>query len=44
MDEVDNEVTIKRVDKLTEKIKKMRQSGLETGGEYSVENIDGGRG
>ena len=39
MDEVDNEVTIKRVDKLTEKIKKMRQSGLETGGEFSVENI-----
>lgn len=39
MEEVDNEVTIKRVDKLTEKIKKMRQSGLETGGEYSVENI-----
>lgn len=39
MDDVDNEVTIERVKKLTEKIKKMRQSGLETGGEYSVENI-----
>lgn len=39
MDDVDNGVTIKRVDKLTEKIKKMRQSGLETGGEFSVENI-----
>lgn len=39
MDKVDNEVTIKRVDKLTEKIKKMRQSGLESGGEFSVENI-----
>ena len=39
MDEVDNDETIKRVDKLTEKIKKMRQSGLESGGEFSVENI-----
>lgn len=39
MDEVDNEVTIKRVEKLTDKIKKMRQSGLESGGEFSVENI-----
>lgn len=35
----DNEDIIKRVDKLTEKIKKMRQSGLESGGEFSVENI-----
>ena len=39
MDDVDNSETIKRVDKLTEKIKKMRQSGLESGGEFSVENI-----
>ena len=39
MDEVDNNETVKRVDKLTEKIKKMRQSGLESGGEFSVENI-----
>jgi hypothetical protein len=39
MDEVGNEVTIKSVEKLTDKIKKMRQSGLETGGEFSVENI-----
>lgn len=39
MDEIDNEETIKRVDKLTEKIKKIRQSGLESGGEFSVENI-----
>lgn len=39
MDEVEDEETVKRVDKLTEKIKKMRQSGLESGGEFSVENI-----
>ena len=39
MDDVENEETVKRVDKLTEKIKKMRQSGLESGGEFSVENI-----
>ncbi len=39
MDDVDNETTISRVEKLTDKIKKMRQSGLETGGEFSVENI-----
>ena len=39
MDDVGNEETVKRVDKLTEKIKKMRQSGLESGGEFSVENI-----
>jgi hypothetical protein len=35
----DNESIIDRVDKLKDKIKKMRQSGLEEGGEYSVENI-----
>lgn len=35
----DYNVAIKGVDKLTEKIKKMRQSGLESGGEFSVENI-----
>lgn len=39
MDDEDYEDVIKRVDKLTEKIKKMRQSGLESGGEFSVENI-----
>lgn len=39
MSDVSNEETIKSVDKLTEKIKKMRQSGLESGGEFSVENI-----
>jgi len=39
MGEVDNEETIERVEQLTEKIKKMRQSGLESGGEFSVENI-----
>jgi hypothetical protein len=39
MDDVDNEETVERVEKLTDKIKKMRQSGLETGGEFSVENI-----
>jgi len=39
MDEVDNDITIKRVEKLIDKIKKMRKSGLETGGEFSVENI-----
>lgn len=33
------EEAIKGVDKLTDKIKKMRQSGLESGGEFSVENI-----
>jgi len=27
------------IDKIREKLKRMRQSGLETGGEYSVENI-----
>jgi hypothetical protein len=39
MGDVGNEETIERVDKLTEKIKKMRKSGLESGGEFSVENI-----
>ena len=39
MGETNNDETVKRVDKLTEKIKKMRQSGLESGGEFSVENI-----
>jgi len=33
------EDAIDGVDKLTEKIKKMRQSGLESGGEFSVENM-----
>lgn len=35
----DNQSVIDRVDKLKDKIKKMRQAGLEEGGEYSVENI-----
>ena len=35
----DYDVAVKGVEKLTEKIKKMRQSGLEFGGEFSVENI-----
>ncbi len=39
MGEVSNKETINRVEKLTEKIKNMRQSGLESGGEFSVENI-----
>ena len=29
----------RRIEKLKDKIKKMRKAGLETGGEYSVENI-----
>lgn len=39
MDVSSNKETINRVEKLTEKIKNMRQSGLESGGEFSVENI-----
>ena len=35
----DYDKVVSSVDKLTEKIKKMRQSGLESGGEFSVENI-----
>lgn len=35
----DYQTAIKGVEKLTEKIKKMRQSGLDSGGEFSVENI-----
>jgi hypothetical protein len=34
-----NELVTKRLDKLKAKIKKMRQSGLESGGEFSPENI-----
>jgi len=34
-----NQSVIDRIDKLKDKIKKMRKAGLETGGEYSVENI-----
>jgi cell fate (sporulation/competence/biofilm development) regulator YlbF (YheA/YmcA/DUF963 family) len=30
---------LQRYEKLKNKIKKMRQSGLDTGGEYSVENL-----
>ena len=39
MGELDNDEIVKRTEKLIEKIKKMRQSGLESGGEFSVENI-----
>ena len=39
LDEGNYEEAIDGVDKLTEKIKKMRQSGLESGGEFSVENM-----
>ena len=35
----DNQSVISRIDKLKDKIKKMRMAGLETGGDYSVENI-----
>ena len=31
--------TVKNIEKLKEQIKKMRKSGLEKGGEYSIENI-----
>jgi hypothetical protein len=34
-----NEIVTKRLDKLKSKIKKMRQSGLESDGEFSPENI-----
>jgi hypothetical protein len=30
---------LKEIDKLKEKIRNMRQCGLETGGEYSIENL-----
>jgi hypothetical protein len=39
MDELENEEIVKRTKKLIDKIKNMRKSGLETGGEFSVENI-----
>ena len=35
----DDEGVIEKIERLKEKIKKMRQSGLEKGGEYSIENI-----
>lgn len=35
----DDKVKILKIEKLKDKIKKMRKSGLESGGEYSVENI-----
>lgn len=35
----DHQQVIDKVDKLREKVRKMRQSGLESGGEFSVENI-----
>ncbi len=35
----DYDKAIKGVEKLTDKIKKMRKSGLESGGEFSVENM-----
>ena len=34
-----NDTTIEKIDILKDKIKKMRQSGLERDGEYSIENI-----
>ena len=37
--EQQNESTIEKIDTLKDKIKKMRQSGLEKDGEYSVENM-----
>jgi hypothetical protein len=39
MGEISDKETINRVEKLIEKIKTMRKSGLESGGEFSVENI-----
>ena len=39
MDEDKYEDVVKQLDKLKDKIKKMRQSGLDTGGEFSSENI-----
>jgi len=38
-EEGNNRETVKYVDKLMEKIRKFRKSGLETGGEHSTENI-----
>jgi hypothetical protein len=35
----DKEVTIEKVDKLKDKISKMRSCGLEEGGEFSIENM-----
>jgi hypothetical protein len=35
----DNNSVVDRVEKLKDKIRKMRQAGLDEGGEYSVENI-----
>jgi hypothetical protein len=39
MGELENGEIVKRTEKLIEKIKNMRKSGLESGGEFSVENI-----
>lgn len=39
MDEEKYDEAIARANKLSEKIKKFRKAGLETGGEYSVENL-----
>ena len=39
MEDGEYESAVKGVDRLTEKIKKIRKSGLESGGEFSVENI-----
>ena len=39
MDEDKFENVVKQLDKLKERIKKMRQSGLDSGGEFSSENI-----
>ncbi len=36
---VKNEVSLEKIESLKDKIKKMRESGLEDGGEYSTENL-----
>lgn len=36
---VDNSDTLKQIEELRKKLKKFRQSGLESGGEYSYENL-----
>jgi|15BtaG_2_1085339.scaffolds.fasta_scaffold02230_3 hypothetical protein len=36
---VKNEISLEKIESLKDKIKKMRESGLEDGGEYSTENL-----
>jgi hypothetical protein len=36
---VKDDVSLEKIESLKDKIKKMRESGLETGGEYSTENL-----